>query len=133
MSDDHISDRTPPNSDGQNPIGSSRASVTPTIDDVFDLLANADRREVCLYLMDQEAGVVTVDRLVSALCDPDSEKDPRRYGIDLHHRHLPKLADAGIIDYDSRSNTARYWGQPTVEKWAEHVEVVDRNADTPQQ
>ncbi|WP_428222012.1 DUF7344 domain-containing protein [Halorientalis brevis] len=87
------------------------------------MLADVDRRRICLYLMRSDQTVVTVDDLVEILADEDDDQE--RLAIDLHHRHLPKLADAGIVEYDARSNTTRYWGQPTVEKWAEHVQSID--------
>lgn len=110
-----------------NPLGTDCAPVTPEIDTVFELLADSTRRQTCLYLMHSDANVVTVDDLVEILADDDTDRD--RLAIDLHHRHLPKLADAGIIEYDPRSNTTRYWGQPTVEKWAEHVRAIDNQLD----
>jgi len=30
--------------------------------------------------------------------------------VSLHHATLPKLADAGLLEYDPRSKTARYSG-----------------------
>ncbi|MFD1586851.1 hypothetical protein ACFR9U_07640 [Halorientalis brevis] len=123
MNDDHQPHRgsAPPAAD--NPLGTRRAPVTPEIDTVFELLADVDRRRICLYLMRSDQTVVTVDDLVEILADEDDDQE--RLAIDLHHRHLPKLADAGIVEYDARSNTTRYWGQPTVEKWAEHVQSID--------
>lgn len=37
-----------------------------------------------------------------------SSRDEGRIRIRLHHVTLPKLAAGGIIDYDPKSNTARY-------------------------
>jgi hypothetical protein len=30
--------------------------------------------------------------------------------ISLHNDHLPRLADAGVVAYDRRNRTIRYWG-----------------------
>lgn len=105
------------------PLEGDRAATTPTIEDVFELLADEVRREVCLYFTSTPEAVLTVEDLLSVLGDGRRDRD--RLAIDLHHRHLPKLDAAGLIEYDARSKTARYWGQPTVEKWAEHVRAVD--------
>ncbi|MFB6179448.1 MAG: winged helix-turn-helix domain-containing protein [Halorientalis sp.] len=113
----------------ENPLGRRCATVTPSIDTVFELLANVDRRRICLYLMNRDDGVVTVEEIADALATEECEYE--RFAIDLHHRHLPKLSAAGLIEYDPRSNTARYWGQPTVEKWAEHVQAVDGQLERP--
>jgi hypothetical protein len=107
----------------RSPLGVERAPVTPDIDTVFEVLADDQRREICLTLMGLETDIVEVPDLVDVLADGDTDRE--RLRIALHHRHLPKLADTGIIEYDARSSTARYWGQPTVEKWAEHIEHVD--------
>ncbi|MFB6143039.1 MAG: hypothetical protein ABEJ30_06820 [Halorientalis sp.] len=107
------------------PVASERAPVTPAVDDVFDLLAHDRRRDVCLFLTRTDRSVVTVDELAAALA---VDADRERLAVDLHHRHLPKLAAAGVVDYDPRSTTARYWGQPTVEKWAEHAAHVEGRA-----
>jgi hypothetical protein len=108
------------------PLGSESAAMTPPIDTVFELLADDDRRLICLYLMRAAGAVVTLDEIADALAD---EGERERFAIDLHHRHLPKLAAAGLIEYDARSHTARYWGQPTVEKWAEHVRAMDNRTE----
>ena len=131
MRDDHESERSIGTSNATNPLGTNRAVVTPSIDEVFDLLADDCRRRVCLFLCRCKVEVVTLSDLVEAL-EPDGDEETReRLKINLHHRHLPKLDEAGIVDYDPRSNTARYWGQPTLEKWAEHVEAVEDEPDRP--
>jgi serine/threonine protein kinase HipA of HipAB toxin-antitoxin module len=125
MRDDHQSERPVRSPDLTNPLGTNRAVVTPPIDDVFELLSNDCRRRVCLFLRRAGVEVATLEDLLEALAPNADDEERERLAINLHHRHLPKLDDAGIVDYDPRSNTARYWGQPTVEKWAEHVEAVD--------
>jgi hypothetical protein len=42
--------------------------------------------------------------------------------MELQHIHLPKLEDAGILEQDPRSETVRYWSQPSVEEWLEHAQ-----------
>jgi hypothetical protein len=124
MRDDHQPEQSVESS-GENPLGTNRAVVTPSIDDVFELLSNDCRRRICLFLCRAGIGVATLEDLVEALAPEATEAERDRLAINLHHRHLPKLDEAGIVDYDPRSNTARYWGQPTVEKWAEHVQALD--------
>ncbi|WP_425607419.1 DUF7344 domain-containing protein [Halomontanus rarus] len=39
-----------------------------------------------------------------------SQKQRKRVKLTLHHRHLPKLDDAGLIEYDHRNGDIRYRG-----------------------
>ena len=56
-----------------------------------------------------------VDHLIH--CNPElGESDRKRLKAKLHHVALPKLADAGLVDYDQRSQTIRYCGEPLLEK-----------------
>ena len=106
-----------------------------SVDTLLDLLRNR-RRRYLLYCLDQKVdSVVTVDELTAMLLDwehrmnagaeagsPDSK---RRIRIELHHSHLPKLADLGVVEFDSRSKTIRKRDAPSVVAFAEesHDEV----------
>ncbi|WP_254768542.1 DUF7344 domain-containing protein [Salinilacihabitans rarus] len=89
-------------------------SVTDAEDDgrlskdvIFELLKNRRRREVLEYLLEAE-GTVTLGELaeqiaawendtsVSAL----SSDQRKRVYVALYQTHLPKMDDAGIVDYD---------------------------------
>lgn len=39
----------------------------------------------------------------------------------LHHTHDPKLANAGILEYDARSREFRYRGHDRLEAWLERI------------
>ncbi|MFC7138679.1 hypothetical protein ACFQMA_02365 [Halosimplex aquaticum] len=104
----------------------------PYIDTVFDALADWRRREVCQFFRETDVSTATVDELAMLLaaCEPAGlgETDGRtheEFATELTETHLPRLDAAGVVDYDDRSDTVRYWGQPTVEKWLEHVTEVD--------
>lgn len=45
----------------------------------------------------------------------------------LYHTHLPKLVEAGVIIYDSNSETVSYQHPPLVEKWAEQARKYELN------
>jgi hypothetical protein len=103
----------------------------PFIDDVFRVLADWRRREICRFFVETDADSASVDDLaiLVAGCRPaDADGPPPPHDelvAGLEDRHLPRLDAAGVVDYDSRSGTVRYWGQPTVEKWLEHVTAID--------
>jgi hypothetical protein len=109
------------------PLGDGSVALTPSIETVFEILHDDRRREICRYLVTDAPGVVTIDEITDELADDEQER--RRLALNCHHRHLPKLDDAGLIEYDPRSNTVRYWGQPTLEKWLEHLRYVDERPE----
>lgn len=125
-----------------------RAEATPSLDLVFDLLSNSRRRYALYHLSDQPDGVATIESLTENVMEIEQttdgdEKDgsntsaqsehaqdspDARSGVqlELQHVHLPKLEDAGILEHDRRSETVRYWSQPSVEEWLEHAEYKER-------
>lgn len=97
-----------------------------SLDATLELLANRDRRAILSYLMDAPDGTATVNELVEHLLDRKTERTGERPGPDhvattLHHVHVPKLADAGVVDYDARSREIRYWGSDRLEAWHERI------------
>lgn len=118
------------------------ARATPSLDLIFDLLSNRRRRYVLYYLHDQPDGVATMDEVTDGVLtlqstvsnadsgaepgacpDPEPGSDERRQQLrtELQHTHLPKLADAGVIEHDRRSETIRYWTHPSLAEWLEHA------------
>ena len=84
-------------------------------DDLLTLLADADRRRILTYLRDADDGVATVSDLGSVIDERDrSGSESTR--IKLVHSDLPKLEDAGVVEFDQRSETVRYQACPRVEK-----------------
>ncbi|APW98360.1 hypothetical protein CHINAEXTREME_11395 [Halobiforma lacisalsi AJ5] len=116
------------------------ADVTPSLDRVFDLLSDRRRRYALYYLNDRGDGVATVGELTDHIAALESREDStggesastggpeteseRKEGIrtELRHVHLPKLAEIGVVEHDQRSDTVRYWSQPSLEEWLEHAE-----------
>ncbi|QFU81093.1 DUF7344 domain-containing protein [Natronorubrum aibiense] len=113
------------------------AQVTPSLDLIFDLLSNRRRRYALYYLSNQPDGVATLEDVTNGVVDhqerlsestgetattvePDSEQRGQ-IQMELQHTHLPKLEDAGILEHDQRSETVRYWTQPSLEEWLEHA------------
>jgi len=106
-----------------------RGLTTPMVDDVFGLLADWRRRAVCLYFADESVSSTEVDTLATAVAQRgmgrvDDDTDESAVRDALVEEHLPRLDRAGVLDFDERSGSVRYWGQPTVEKWAEYADEV---------
>jgi DNA-binding transcriptional ArsR family regulator len=72
---------------------------------VFELLANQRRREA-LYVLYRREGPITVAELADEVATV-VEAAPERVATSLYHVHLPKLADADIVDYDVQSGIVR--------------------------
>lgn len=68
------------------------------LDALFDALAPRRCRDLLRYLGEREDGAVVLEDLVARLAD-DGEPD-HRVRARLHHTYLPRLADAGLVDYD---------------------------------
>lgn len=77
-------------------------------DAVFDLLSHRRRRLVVEHLSDGEsetglrelAGAIDSEEM-----DDESAAPTDRIALTLHHVHLPRLADADLVDYDAETNT----------------------------
>ncbi len=76
-------------------------------DVIFELLKNRRRREVLKYLLDTE-GTVTLGELAEQIAAWEndttvnalSSDQRKRVYVALYQTHLPKMDDAGIIEYD---------------------------------
>src|SRR6056297_1913865 len=105
--------------------------ATPSLDLVFELLSNSRRRYALYHLNDQPDGVATLETLTENVVAFDQQTGTRdgEHTTDRHasvrmaltHTHLPNLEDAGLLEYDRRSEMVRYWRQPSVEEWLEHA------------
>lgn len=92
------------------------------LDNVLSTLSHRHSRAVCHYYRFYSAEVASVDDLVQFISEYDERAtDKNAVEVRLHHVALPKLADAGFIDYDPRSETVRYREPEPVEMWLDHV------------
>ena len=72
------------------------------------VLSDPYRRHACRYLAAQDDLVVTLEELTWAVADEEcaatgasvAGTDDRRIATTLHHVHLPKLDEAGVLEYD---------------------------------
>ena len=91
--------------------------MTPSTDLLFELLADR-RRHILHCLTDQPDGVAGFTDLVDAVVghEPETDAEDREtVRTSLYYVHLPKLTEAGVIDYDTRSEAVRYSQQPLLE------------------
>lgn len=95
-----------------------RRPADAKLDELFEVLADGHRRRLLEYLEDAEDDVAALPELVDHVAD-ESADDRERVAVTLHHSHLPKLAEADIVEYDARSETVRYRGGQFVGEWVE--------------
>lgn len=122
-----------PSTDPPHVLRAEPAVSRPSFDDIFKLLSEKRRRYAIHHLSTTPEGVATLSDLVEQVAAWETETSVgdvpddyrKRVEASLHHTHLPKLDDANIIDYDARSESVRYWGQPVLEEYAEHVAAME--------
>ncbi|WP_231188349.1 hypothetical protein [Haladaptatus sp. DYF46] len=100
--------------------------TTGQISQLYKLLADHRRRVLLHCLRDTEASL-SISALVTELTQRDdrepSERDVKAE-IAVHHIHLPKLADAGVIEYDQSNQQAVYTAPPQVDALLEEMLVT---------
>lgn len=92
-------------------------------DELLRLFADEDRRRVVECLAETEDGSATVADLAVALetDPPEPGARPEEMALALHHRHLPKLDAAGVVDYDPDRQLVRYRASERVERLLDFV------------
>jgi len=76
-------------------------------------LASPERRKVLDHFVATDTEVADVEvlscKVARVQTDGGSESiSTEAVRAELHHVHLPKLADCDLVEYDSRSGTVRY-------------------------
>lgn len=96
---------------------------------IFEALSDSTRRSMLAVLEErgEESDRLSAEEVARAVIERDHADDPEpgdapdidRFLMSLHHQHLPKLAEADIITYDSDELTLTYEGCPNVhDAWA---------------
>ena len=74
-----------------------------------ELLASK-RRRLALDILEEETSTVHIETLAGRIAakegDADStpEETVERIALALHHTHLPKMASAGVLEYDPETH-----------------------------
>lgn len=88
--------------------------------DVIDSLAD-ERRATVLTVLEGRSGPTPRWALAREVAEREATDEPSREDVDealtaLHHVHLPKLDDAGFVEYDRDEETVTYLGHPELER-----------------
>lgn len=95
---------------------------------IFRLLANKNRRIALHVLQERRGELVEIRDLANEIVAtraPDETVDPAEIELTLRHAHCPKLADAGIVEYDDERGAVRYVGDPLLESGLELANNAD--------
>lgn len=86
------------------------------IADLHAVLRSEERRRVLQFFQERDECVATLDELANHLAARDGGfEGSERARVALHHAHLPKLAEMGVLDYDARTHMTRYRGHARLE------------------
>ena len=78
-------------------VSRNRSFDDSDADAFYRLLADRERRALLGVLLER-SGPISMEDLRGRLADVIGEED--HAGIRLHHVHLPKLDEAGLVEYD---------------------------------
>lgn len=98
------------------------------LDEVLDILSREIRRDVISFCRGRKGQGATFDDLVDHVATQRRRRsdtfDTLRIEAKLHHVHLPRLSESGVIDYDSRSGDVRYWGDERLETCLDRIDEL---------
>lgn len=108
-----------------------RDDVSNELDTAFDLLATERRRHALYCLRDADDPVPLLelaDRVAEREAGSPAD-DRERIAVSLGQVHLPKLDDAGVVDFDSRDQYVAHCGDPIVDTFLDHAAEHERTPD----
>lgn len=109
------------------PMNRSKPAVSPDV--ALRLLAEQRRRKVLRFLANNGEKPVPLDNLAAKITDGEStgnEEEMDSYDsvvTSLYHSHLPKLQEAGLVEFDRQDSTVRYRRHEDVEGLLDHVDT----------
>ena len=91
------------------------ATVEVVEDEVYDVLANRQRRRIISILQDAGEPLALADIAIElaereGLEGEEMWEQAHRFRINLYHWHLPKLDEADVVGYDEERGVA--WDSP---------------------
>lgn len=109
---------------------------------VFEAIGASRRRATCEYLAATDDDTVTLQEVATHVVTTEQdERDghvadeaaERRVLVALHHQHLPKLADAGVVAYDHERKLVRAGpnlalANDLIRTWRSRIEDPDSTA-----
>ncbi|WP_231187189.1 hypothetical protein [Haladaptatus sp. DYF46] len=82
------------------------------------------------FFIDEGTDIAEFDTLVEYVHEEvDTITSPEQARIALVHKHLPRLADYNIIEYDKHGETVYYHETPRLEQYLTHIEESKHGND----
>ena len=117
---------------GSNETGESAISdLNGDLDDIFALLSHPRRRALLYLLCEADEDPLWTANLAVRLAriETDGGEDPHdqveEVTMALRHNHLPKLADAGLVDVDASMTTLSYEGDDRIDDLLEWTRPME--------
>lgn len=101
---------------------------TLSLDTIFELLSRR-RRRYALYVLRRNAGEgMELEELAARVRSLDDGVDgwiQEAVEEGIRDEDVPRLLEVHAIDFDERTGTIRYRGQPSLDEWIEHAEFKE--------
>lgn len=96
------------------------------LDEWFTLLADRERRHL-LYCLQHSPSPIELSALVACVASfrGAEEVDGSRVRTRLHHSHLPRLAETGLVEYDSDAGLVTVTSGATISALLEPLAEFD--------
>lgn len=109
----------------ENPPNGSDAPLS--LDTILDLLAHHHRRAMLHALMVKSENTIEEQEMIARLEGVEQKRTGEKpssdhLAVSLHHTHLPKLSQAGVVTYDENEERYQYHPDEKIEKWLELIE-----------
>lgn len=100
-------------------------SSNSAISAAFDLLSHPQRRRMLRFLYIDGNRSTDFDTLIIAMTRELELDTVERSTLEMetHHRHLPKLSDYDVIEYDTTTGRIRYTGNAFMESILDRLEL----------
>lgn len=94
------------------------------LDDQFSCLSDGTRRRILVALANRPAGA---DREFDVAEFQPDDAETRKFETKAHHKHLPRLSDAGLVDWDRDAGTVERG--PRFERVEPLLTLLDQHQD----
>lgn len=101
-----------------------------SLDALLEILSNEERRYLVEYLIESSDEIHSYEDTLNYIARQvairrGEQPNTEDIEVALHHHHLPKLANAGVIEYDMRTETIQYQTTDRLEEAYDRVRDLD--------